>query len=130
MAPTNQICPIRLRADVLIDSDNVSANRQGVVECIVQHAKRDGFTLQNIQIVGKSETVLANYANAFSSSCPNAQLTTAHAWAAKNSADILAAIWFGQLSCELRNYEGEYRLYVLSYDKLVTSLDFHGKEFN
>lgn len=107
------------RADVLVDADNVSADREQVVEAVVRDARERGYTVRHIHIVGRSIGVLADYERAFRMNSPNADVSAAPAPPGRNAADILAAIWLGRLSCEVGSHIGLYQLYVLTRDKLV-----------
>lgn len=107
------------RADVLVDADNVSSHRALAAESVARDAQECGYSLCHVHIVGRAIGVLAEYERACRICCPSADVSIARAWPGRNTADILAAIWLGRISYEVRSYTGQYQLYVLTRDKLV-----------
>lgn len=107
------------RADVLVDSDNISAPRKAVAETVVHHAHAHGFEVSAVHIVGRNLSVLQEYADAFRAFEPTACVTTDHAPPGKNSADVLAALWLGSVSQRMSKDSSPSCVYVLSRDKLV-----------
>lgn len=108
-----------LIADVVVDADNVAAWRPLVVRAVFRDVEAQESELRYVHVVGRSPSVLEEYAELFGARFPHAIISVARSSSLKNSADVLAAVWLGQVSVQMDPADRDYQVYVLSRDRLI-----------